>query len=781
MSLSQIELVPRTKTADGQTFADLKLFHNISSAQTEFQVFGTTDTRKLAPGLEIMIRAEVMTVIHAKVTVRTMVVDPVLDGNFLQVKRGQRTTTAAAHYAQAQIFAALPGFRAGDGVPFKVQRKGATLAYIRQSTALPGAANRLVTSLAFNYPVNAMDMLSITGLRGYSLRSSKLGKACSTRASSFQERCPTSTQSVAIGTVSVTRDRFFQYLPSVLKSLTEDDTTSMNGKMLSLDLGTYGKAFNVSSLFAAGKNFTADSVSLPVNDDPGINWETAGDRPCLTNSLRKAFNRFDYNESTFWDEAEWKEYSEAYQERYLLHLVIPITYDQFLLLIFQTFAGAEMDQAEYYQFMRYYGVIHSFEHIFLQLNNAPARTATTKTMSLSDFKNRGNEPESACSAFRPGDFVAVAPTNNADDREVLLITEISVGAQLPSVSYNLYRGQLHDNKVRDHQVSYSVFALYEHGGNGGVLRESTTRGHLMQSVAEVKWQVNGKNLQEDGTTLTLKDMALNGTFVLEDMLSDYRARRLDSDCCWCHDSRRLEAHCCVRVWFAGQEHWARKCLPWCANQPYFCHPCSSCTSTSLWREPDVDCLQQFYGTIIAGGDGVYVHISGAGAENFGYSGERKEADTSITVNVMLALQAGKHYVFTFKVTNPMDNQTGANISVHIKGVIQSVIMPFNNAHPTCGCDAGAYKFEAEDGYGGTGFELHLTIDSLGITGTTLVSGGHGYVSAPPLKITKYAGTRALLTRSQFTTYSNKYTCVKCSAVCGLTEFTPLLRATYRRH
>jgi len=198
MVTSQSGVSKRTKTADGQSFDDVKLKRGIQSTDTFFEVVGTDIPRKLGPGLEIMIGDEVMTVIHA---MHDKTVSTVTDyRNVLKVKRGQQNTAATMHESLATVYAFLPGFRAGDGVPFKVQQKSASITYMRQSTALPGAANRLVTSLAFNYPVNAMDMVSITGLKGYSLRSTKFADPCSTFStipvppdfsSPFKEHCPT--------------------------------------------------------------------------------------------------------------------------------------------------------------------------------------------------------------------------------------------------------------------------------------------------------------------------------------------------------------------------------------------------------------------------------------------------------------------------------------------------------------------------------------------------------------------------------------------------------------
>jgi len=170
-----------------------------------------------------------------------------------------------------------------------------------------------------------------------------------------------------------------------------------------------------------------------------------------------------------------------------------------------------------------------------------------------EFQTRfENEPDGACPAFRPGDFVVVQPTDKDDDEEVLLVTEIPADNQPTSVSYNVYRGQLFDAHVPDHQVQYNMFALYEHGGDGGVFSgefHSRTSGRLQsgnnlvppgqllpfsidvinpgssssewkssdQPVGSPQWNIIGKNLQQDSSTgkLTLRSMTLKGGFSVE--------------------------------------------------------------------------------------------------------------------------------------------------------------------------------------------------------------------------------------------------------------------------
>jgi len=601
VNMSQSPTARRTRTADGQEFSDVYLNKALTTTDDIVHVRGTKVTRKVAPGVNVQIGSEIMTVVHAmqhNETARTGTTARLL------VKRAQQGTQAVAHdecppspsvVCRAQVFFLLPGIQAGGGIPFKVSRKAVIVSYMRQTTALPGAANRLVTTLAFNYPLNAQDHVSITGLKGYSLRSTKLGDPCATAPiptwdssplttltqteiggsagggddefRAYALLCPTRRQAVD---PYFDNDRFFKYLPTVNNKNITSDSEAMNGKTLGLDLGTYGDVHKVLGLrkddggftdASNSSNFTIQEIQLP---------DTAS---CLASSLDQVFDRFDYNQNHLWSDLELSDYQEAYaddgkkQDRSLISIPQPRNLEWFAAYLFEKYTSLTlaaldannntvlcppthcdtftMTPDEYYAFTRHIGVLHSMHAV-----DGDASTFE-ESVTWAAFKSRFGTANSLCPAFRTGDFIVVEPSDQnkpIGDEEVLLITEIPLAnaARSKSRSYNVYRGQLFDAQVPDHQVLYSMYALYEHGGDGGVFSGELHSksgsslippGQLLpftidvlnpgsssspwkssdQAVQRPQWHIIGKNLQKDQSTgkLTLRSMTLTGNFSVE--------------------------------------------------------------------------------------------------------------------------------------------------------------------------------------------------------------------------------------------------------------------------
>jgi hypothetical protein len=101
----------------------------LSATDDIVHVRGTKVTRKVAPGVQVQIGSEIMTVVHA---MQHNEISNTGTTARLLVNRAQQGTQADAHQKcpllsvgcnDAQVFFRLPGFQAGDDIPFKVSRK----------------------------------------------------------------------------------------------------------------------------------------------------------------------------------------------------------------------------------------------------------------------------------------------------------------------------------------------------------------------------------------------------------------------------------------------------------------------------------------------------------------------------------------------------------------------------------------------------------------------------------------------------------------------------------
>jgi hypothetical protein len=866
-TMSQSPTAKRTRTADGQDFSDVYLNKALKTTDDIVHVRGTKVTRKVAPGVQVQIGSEIMTVVHAMQHVEIL---STVTTTRLLVKRAQQGTQAVAHDkcppspsvdCLSQVFFLLPGIQAGDGIPFKVSRKAVVLSYMRQTTALPGASNRLVTTLAFNYPLNAQDLVSITGLKGYSLRSTKLGDPCATTPiptwdsspmtpltqteiggsagggddefRAYALLCPTRREAVD---PYVDNDRFFKYLPTVNTYLTTSDSSAVNGKTLGLDLGSYGKMHQVPGLRTTSgastdasnsSNFTKEAIQLP---------DTASS--CFASSLDQVFDRFDYDQNRLWSALELKDYQEAYADDgkkpggsdiSILSNAQPSNLEWFAAYMFEKYTGltavdgATMTPQQYYAFTKHIGVLHSMHAVDADPSD------TDQGVTWDDFKSRFGTVNSACPAFRTGDFIVVEPSDNNKphgDEEVLLITEIPLAnAVRPrSSSYNVYRGQLFDAKVPDHQVLYSMYALYEHGGDGGVFsgelhaRHSGINlippGQLLpftidvlnpgsssspwkssdQAVESPQWQIIGKNLQLDGGKLTLRNMTLSGSFSVEQGQStlfqpDRVGNCTSSQPTACYpaspdisnpfndkmvrlqppgepnllDAGDLRPTKTYRTGLLGNRIMGSNYCPGAKNT-ITVTVVPSVPIPAFAIDQTAIVFSNFRGAVV---DASILNLRGAAIDSghFKPSGQwntESGANQTLTVHVRSALRAGRPYIFEFTVRNPVFNQSGTNISLHTISKITEVILPFG-ATQACGCEAGVYVHEAEGGYGGSGFKAEVIISG-GQVASFVTNSGEGYSSVPPLKMTQFKSVGS----TTYTDCSNSFTCGRClDSACGL--------------
>ena len=356
-----------------------------------------------------------------------------------------------------------------------------------------------------------------------------------------------------------------------------------------------------------------------------------------------------------------------------------------------------------------------------------------------------------------------------------------------------------------------MYALYEHGDDGDVFfgeRFSKTpssaqgvnlipAGQLLsfsldvfnpgsssspwetkgQTSGTVQWKIVGKNLQKDGTTgkLKLMDMTLNDTFAVEETLSS--TTEPDGTTLLgvgIMDAGDLKPSVVYKAGLLGNKIVQGNPCPNAPINPMTITLVPSVPMPAFQENQTSIVFSNFHGAVFE--DGQYVHVSGSGAENIGYSGRWRAKESSVTVNITKQLDAGKQYVFSFNVTNPEVNQSGSNITVHTTGVIQSIVVGIINETNACGCEDGHYIFVAEDGYQGSGFEARLKIQNGKITSRVMKSGGSGYNSTPPLKMSKYVEL-GLNVKTERVSCTDPYNCGKClSTTCNLGAARRMLRA-----